>query len=301
MIGWHAIQDDDLSALDAVLATVRSPDDYASSIGYFAITGRKGLWLLEKGAARMVVCRHPNIDEAWLAFPAFGHGARELEDELLRERPEIRLGRVVAQAHEGRRVVSEEVLDWRYPVHTISTRNATSLEGGPWRKTRSRVRGVERRGVSISILSVGDGFEALALADRWVDTQDQGLSLADYHAPYERAFELLQRPELRLSGIAVRQDSALIGFHVWERPRLGRSVACSLCLNASRDIPGLSEYIMHASAKRLLHFGFEELCLGGSETASLDAYKRKFYPVRSVTLSSMVIADRTSRDDLQAA
>jgi hypothetical protein len=86
------VDDEDLPALQALLDEHVCADPYQLSAAYFGLTGRKGLWLAAEGATAILLCRHPNLPHAMLAFPPLGPDggsviAHAVEDAGVRRQP----------------------------------------------------------------------------------------------------------------------------------------------------------------------------------------------------------------------
>ncbi len=126
------------------------------------------------------------------------------------------------------------------------------------------------------------------LARAWACGQTQDLPLSELLAPYERAFELLANPALALQGVAFQHADQLLGLYVWEQPDWRPDMAVGLISLTSRRVRGLAEYQHVVMCALLADIGVPRLCIGGAETAGLDAFKRKFEPVHSVALTSAV-------------
>lgn len=281
--------------LQGLLSLQSSADPCLNSAAYLAMTGRKGLWLHQIQGAAALSCQHPNRPAEQLWFPPFGPSAGRL---LRHISPTSRVGRVPASQPMPGFIKSEErLLDWRYPVHTLDTTLVANLDGPDFRKLRQTIRQVQRAGIQISPLRTEDAAKTLDRVCGWAITQNQDLSLADFMGPYEAAFSLLSHTGLDVRGLAFTIGGELVSFYIWdhlgpERPAVG------LSSYASREIRGLADYQHVKICEHLSQLGVSRLCIGGAETAGLDAFKRKFRPVQSIALVS---ADRTAPQSMSEA
>jgi hypothetical protein len=108
---------------------------------------------------------------------------------------------------------------------------------------------------------------------------------------------------LAMDGLVLRRAGTYIAFSFWERPANGKTVACLAALPVSHE-KGLSEHLYYAIADCLKNEGYEYMCIGGSETASLDQFKKKLDPRRAHKLQTMRIrlnAFRPGSDPLSAS
>jgi len=272
--------------LQAHLERQQSPDPYAVSPAYYRFTGRRGLFVLESGASALIVCRHPNLAGIWLAFPPFGPEGPSLLRIANTTLPNLQLARFPHAPGFGFDAVPETILDWRFPVHTLDPARVAQLDGPHFRGVRAKVKRAQRQGVTARTLKTGDLPQILTMAGRWSDRQHQSLSRDQLIGSHKDIFAIYADPGANLDGIALECSGQLVGYRIWERPRGLDAMASSLGAMTRTKIPGVSEYAMHAMAERVVAQGGRALCIGGSETASLDAFKRKFCPIWSTALSS---------------
>lgn len=281
---------DDTVYLQNLLAPFASDDPYAVSPAYLLYTGRHGLWVMQSGESLLFIARHPNIEGEYLAFPPLGAEGLSLLRFAGREFPALKLARFPSTPFGvlGFGQIEETILDWKHPIHTLCPNRVTDLKGPTFRTVRSKINHARRQGCRARPLRIKDEQHALALALPWSDRQAQALSRAKLIEPHSAAFKLLADPNLDLDGLAFECGDRFVGYRIWERPRGPHRAASSIAALTCRNHRGLSEFAMHTMAKHVAQQDGQELCVGGSETAGLDAFKRKFNPIRSVSLSSLV-------------
>lgn len=234
-------------------------DGYVSSPSYFLMTGRKGMWVYQKGESMVAFCWHPNVDGQILLFPPVGpRGVDMLADIINMDVQPTNGFRIARVPQENAEILSqglqercpgltfmpkvEDMLDWIYPVHTFSTEKLSN----------------------------------------------PGSDMSDY------------RKNLKVDGFMVfTQEGEPIGFNVWEAPVKGQKVANGITNISNtnfkknpndpdeRPWKGIAELMFNKQAEMLRAAGVEELCLGGSETASLDAFKRKMAPIKTAALCTI--------------
>lgn len=291
--------------LDALLADASASDPHGASTAYHMLTGRNGLWALRQGASLLLLARHPNQADQLLAFPPLGPDGRDLLRLAALTIPTLRVCRVPHEALFSVRrslgptaaIVPEGVLDWLFPVHILGARRVAALEGPCLRAVRAKVRRASKRQIRWRRLVAEDIAAVLTLVRRWAHTQDQSLAPAAFEGPYRALFSMVNDPRLRVRGLAFEHNGRLVGFTSWEEPRRGCATACGLGSLARRSITGLAEFQIHITASHLADQGVSEYSLGGSETPGLDAFKRKFDPVRSVRLHTVAGRQPAVADD----
>ena len=173
----------------ALLGKENDLDSYATSPVYYAITGRKGLWIYQDGNTYVPLCWHPNIEGQILVFPPRGKENPHILKRLLTEIPippaGIKLARIKKddlecewlksiQSTAGRLIsivpVEELTLDWRYPVRILSTEKVAKLEGGHYYRIRNYISQAKRHNIRIESLSANHAPQIISFAYRWANS-----------------------------------------------------------------------------------------------------------------------------------
>ncbi len=172
----------DLEALQEKLLSVsQRSDSYSQSASYYAMTGRKGLWLYSTKDTFMVIAAHPNSDDHLLISPPMGKEPANLLNQVVRDNrifaEHIQLARMGgqdqlllawAEASGNFKAAPEELLDWKYPIHTLSTQDMIERSGGKFRDFRKGILRSQRDGLSAKpIQSQDDRFRVLTLVNSW--------------------------------------------------------------------------------------------------------------------------------------
>ncbi|MCW2308850.1 DUF2156 domain-containing protein [Rhodobium gokarnense] len=292
--------------LSSILRHVERDDPFGRSAAYFAMTGRKGLWAYGDDETMMLVARHPNRDDILLLFPPIGRDpagllARAVDDPLSLPSGRLELARFSTEdqalaSRLGTMGVKEphreKVLDWAYPVHVVSPKRIVEREGKPFVSFRGHINRAIRDGCRAEPIDLArHRDDILRIIDRWADSRsDSDFSHDDLTGPTHSVLGLMDRTDLDIGGtISCDSHGAPIGFWLWEQ--VGNT-AMSL-VRAYLRHPGNAEYGILSMAEQLSNANIPEMCLGGSETADLDAFKRKMQPVRSIDLSTVALPDRT--------
>lgn len=300
----------DLTSLKLAFALAASDDPYAHSPTYYAITGRRGLWLNKQGnesgeVTTFFFCLHPNLKDTVVIFPPFGDRPVDALVQFLHEVRDtgmsFRLGRVprdwpLEESINARfpdlkaTRTMETVLDWTYPVHTIGCADLVNREGKDYARIRQTMNKFMRSSAMTRELDFTRDVDALqALAQEWeaktnhYDTYDLRTNYFNYLAQLA-----VDQRSLRLRGLIISVDGKDKGFSIWEPESNGGKTANLFASQVSDfGMTNLATYLTVASAEKMIEDGAEYMCLGGSETAGMDRYKRGFIPAQSTPLDTI--------------
>ncbi|HEY8189972.1 MAG TPA: hypothetical protein VIF12_04760 [Micavibrio sp.] len=300
-------------------ALVRQPavareDSYLNAPLYYILTGRKGIWVHEGYGSAMAVCRHPHIDDRLLVFPEVGHAEGKLAASVLSglELPPggVQLARFTAynleslkdalsQQNSSRidsiKVIQEEILDWRYPAHMLDTARVARVEGHEFAKIRNKCRKVKS---TTEILDLQDpaALRAMRAAHKYWEgsmvLRDRDGS--DSNGYYTTLFAMIEEWPHLFNGLVFMQGKRPLGFTVCDTPFMKKA---NLLANLSdATVAGLADYQVVATCRTMAAKGVIALNFGGSETESLDLFKRKFVPSASIELMSADIIYHAGKD-----
>jgi len=282
----------DMTALARILSRVDRSDPYSVSAGYYAVTGRKGLWLYGDDTTAMMVARHPNDATRLLFFPPFGKRPQQLLQTALSDPrfadSQIDLARIAQEdmiwAGQFGEPETENLLDWTYPVHVLDVAKVAAHKGDGFKDFRKNLNRADRAGYTSRSLDLShDQPSIMALAYQWAEKYpQQDFDLADLIGPSAAGLSLTGT--LPIAGVGIFQGCDMEGFALWEETSKDKGLASGITSFTSSEHKGASEFLYQAMCQTLQDKGFKELCIGGSETASLDAFKRKMQPVKSIPL-----------------
>jgi len=294
----------DLPMLCQLLSKVDSVDPFARSPGYFAMTGRKGLWLYSDDQTSMLIAQHPNDADQLLLFPPFGCDPAGLLEYAMRD-PFLPHGsRKIARIGLGHEYLAmrmqvvgigtpetEDALDWIYPVHVISPAAVLEREGSGFSNFRGHVNKAFREGMQAENIDIkkhhGDICE---IVNRWASSaKKEGYSNNDLTSPTEYCLALMKEKALPLEGIITYSNGKPVGFWIWDESDRRNGMAMSM-VRVAMPPRGSAEFGALKACEVLKARGFFEFCQGGSETIGLDTFKRKLNPVRSIDLQSILPA-----------
>ncbi len=310
--GISKIKTSDIHTLKSAFKNASSDDPYSISPTYYAVTGRRGLWLSkhikgENEKTACLFCLHPNIKNTVVIFPPFGCNPSDAVISLINEIGDIginfQIGRIAKQSNitkemseyfSGRATASKEnILDWAFPVHTINATKLIERKG----KKYGRIRQVMNKfdGIDTSVREIdffNDSSLIKKLSSNWDGNTDH---YNQYDITLNMYFETLaniacKEPQISLNGIIISIDGVDRGFSIWE-PALTESKTANLFASqvTSFDMTNLSTYLTIKSVEYALNYGDEYMCLGGSENIGMDRYKRGFIPDISEELITIKI------------
>lgn len=290
----------DLPGLHGALSQVKRDDTYSSSAAYYAMTGRNGLWLYSLKDTFMVIAAHPNSVDHLLLFPPMGkEPVRLLNKAITDERINAKTTQLARMGNQDKLLLAwaqaaghfktgpEELLDWKFPVHTLSTNAIIERHGNRFRNFRKGIIHAQSDGLTARPIDIqNDTGVILNLAIKWANRAGMEVySKEDLIAPTRKIIDLMQRTKLPIQGLIVQHYDRPVGFMTWEETDPKAGTANALC-GMSLEGRGISEFTYLSMAQALSKRGFQYVCDGGSETAGLDAFKRKMNPVKSVSLQS---------------
>lgn len=307
------MQKNSYGTLKALLAGKHeiSADSYINSPLYYRITGRKGAKIYHNESSCVVTCHHPHIRSRSIVFPETGRADYKLTANVLNlmEEPEngIQLARITSEQIDRLRdelsklnsskaielrPFDETYLDWRYPVRILDTRKVAEMKGPRFAKIRNKTRIAAQNVREIGFRQT-DALRAMRAALKYwegsmIFSSKETDSMAEF---YEEFFDILNDYKNCCDGLIYLQGRKPVGFSVWEE--MDKTMANLFINLGDSSITGLSDFQIVTSCKKLHEKGIARLNLGGSEIESLDRFKAKYQPVRSLPLfSADVIYER---------
>lgn len=280
----------DYPMLRGLLQSIENDDSYATSAAYYLMTCRKGLWIYRQDQQFILFGWHPNVSGQILIFNPLQDKAVSLLAVLAQAFPAPPAGCRVARVQNKNAAVGqpvrEDILDWVYPVQTLSTGDVTEHRGTRFRDLRKNLYRVDSQTISMKALQEHKTFiDALTLITGWsASREDEHYKLDDLSDPQVYILKLLRLYPSSFEGFALYSEGRIAGVCLWEKSE--RETITSFVSVSRPDMRGLSDYIIHAMCQKLQTQGHVKVCIGGSETAGLDAFKRKFNPVHSLGLQT---------------
>lgn len=295
--GTRKLDMQDYNILKKCLTTVENSDSYALSPAYYLMTCRKGLWLYGSDEQFLLFGWHPNVTGQMVIFNPRQQATSALLEICLHDMPPPPAGSIVGRMQETilacAKPIQEEILDWVYPIQTLSTTLVTQHKGTCFRDLRKNLYRVNEELIDVKSVNEQSVFiDALRLINGWSSIREsENYKLEDLSDPQVYMLKLLKvRPDA-LEGFALYHNHAIAGLCIWEKSC--RDTVNSFVSVSRPDIRGLSDYIIYQMCRQLHAQHISKVCIGGSESAGLDAFKRKFNPVHSQPLQSFQVLKKT--------
>lgn len=287
---------------------VNEGDPYNSSLSYHMLTGRRGVEIISSNRAVGIIARHPNASDSDILFFPDNKVSIDIVSAFLdatRCDGALTIGRVPADISDvtaallsqkfGNKytfsAVDEEILDWKYPVHTLSTEAVYRHTGHQFKDFRKNI--ARARSSSITHRSIVDKNDALilrAIAQKWAKSRNHNLGeeyVRDLE-PYTWLATSIVSGILALDGRIVFESGQPVAFILWEKDSK-QGVSCSIASLSATSHKGYNEYLYFLMCQDLFEKGIIKVCIGGSETDGLDRFKRKMNPVISTQLKTIAI------------
>jgi hypothetical protein len=277
-------------------------------------TGASKIWIVSYQLKHLILLSHPNIAKTLLVFFPFVATAMDLVTQLDAlckckkflsrfEGHEIRLARIpktIAEEffsehlahllHCKAEQIQEDVLDWVYPSYDIDLQKLLNLEGRKLKIYRKKLRQLLDQPITVHRPRDIDPADVVkivrAVNKGWIRTKrskdlpaqtSYDPSARDLMSCYRAMANFNMKSSIAIDGLILKRGEEFLAFSFWEPPSPGKTVACLAALPVSHE-KGLSEYLYYVIAKRLRDEGHKTMCIGGSETPSLDQFKRKLDP-----------------------
>jgi hypothetical protein len=199
----------------------------------------------------------------------------------------------------GCQIQREDKLDWTYPSYDVLLSRSADPKGHELAVYRNKLNKYKDRGVTavpFAEVPEEERFWAVCyIAERWAKNKLEGkwngsnllFSEDKLLEPYEYLADLIRNPVVFIDGIFLKRGAEYIAFRLWENSGDYEHAVSSFAALLATCEPGCSEYLHYEAARRLLACGYQEMCIGGSESAGLDSFKQKFCPIRAHQLFTL--------------
>ena len=326
--GLREFSDRHFLDLQRLLAQAPTKDAYAKSALYYALTGRGKVWLIS--GKIVCTNHPNRGDGELLVFFPFAEDHDQLRQQItvladheafLSKFNRVSLARIPEDIcaalflngmgprsemylHGCFRLnrVEEDSLDWIFPSYDISLPLLSTAVGPRLAGFRNKVRKFDRADVEIIRLNKLDACcvsqAILEVAASWAQARLRKNGVAE--PGNEQVLELLS-PYIRIAnldydicqsmdGLFLHRGGEFIGFALWEWPARRRGTVAAVAALTKSYERGFSEYLQFVVAEKLSCHGYERMCIGGSETAGLDRFKRKLDPVETHRLCTVKLS-----------
>lgn len=297
-----------LPYLAKLLQRYKSEDTYVICPAYHAFTGRYGLWGYARDDAFLLFSRHPNDPNQIIFFPQFGAKKSNLLFEVLGFfsdfEIEFSIARSITQSSEFDtailnsrqseflfRTQQEQVLDWTYPVYTLSTAEVLEAKGKAFKSFRYDLHRINEKEIRTELIDPYLDFQELrSVIQTWAEHKSDLMDVSETIDSYMYLLKLMRMPSLNLSGVKFYREGQLVAFEIWSILSSNSQVANNLAglnIQSVENLPGFSSYQYYTVCRMLYQQGIDSVCIGGSETAGLDHFKRKMKPIKSLPLQTI--------------
>jgi hypothetical protein len=294
----------------------QNKDSYLHSFLYYTITGRKSAWMYKGHGSFLVVCQHPHNPRMLLVFPEVGDQSFELTasvlQKLYRSDHQIRLARYKQEDYtslkaslakrdfnivDRLRIVEEKDMDWKYPTYILDVDKVSDMYGKDFEDVRAKFNKAHKLGVEYRPINKKTVISDMRAALKYWEGSmiAEGKDTDDMTEFYERFFDLLKIYNGQYDGLLYFIGRRPVGFTVWDQ--VNDDFANGLINLADISITGLSDFQIVTLCRLLKEKGVKYLNVGGSETESLDLYKRKFHPVESIPMMSIDVDYKDFKND----
>lgn len=278
------VKDSDLPDLQIWLNGATYLDPYKLSAGYYSMTGRNGLWILDSDDTQAIFCLHPNKTGTALVFPPIKGNIDDAVKLISLSLRSLNVDIQIARSEEpisGKTLkpMTEDTLDWVYPVHTLSTATVAQHAGKGFQHFRQKLNALNESKIEVRDLNPVQDKKAIEqILSEWGGNSD------DVKTPYMRLLTCFV--SLPMQGRITFFDGNPAGFSIWEETNPQEKTANAYAHIGLQNIKGMSQFVMLDMCQTLVSRGFDKVCIGGSETEGLDRFKRNLCPIQSISLFS---------------
>lgn len=298
------ITESNLPDLCKLLENESDPDTYLTSPAYYAFTGRNGLWIYQERDSFIPFCWHPNVAGQLLVFPERGKKHAGALLSLLGKIKEpplgIRLARVKQKLAQHRfnlplgtailAPVTEQILDWKYPVRVLSTDKVAQMSGSDFRYIRNHVRRMDGKNIQVDLISDKNLHLLEDFIYRWAKNHAKNShDLLNVLGPYQKMIKMLKDDRFGLKGFVFSIDGKIQAFTSWDISNGKKPTANRFANLCNLSYRGLAEFVTKYASESLAAEDIQYMNIGGSETTGLDQFKSKFMPAYSLPLYSVEV------------
>mgnify|MGYP006274250761 CR=1 FL=1 len=298
---------------DSIRSWIETRDPYLGSPAYHAFTGRHGLWAYAKGKSIVLFARNPDNAGQIMFYPQLGAPFPNLALELIITLPEPSGGYQFSRIEKSQAdfmvasmnkkskfhdyaVIEEPSLDWKFPVHTLSTDKVSQAQGKAFKSMRQALNLARKHKVEAQPITIKNDYDKLiSIVQNWA-VNSPNISDAQHQIDtYKYLLRLVGHPGLSLEGLKFFLNGQLVAFEIWDLPDSPHKAISNLAGFNKANMRGFSEYQHYTICDHLRKKGYQKICIGGSENESLDYFKRKMNPVESLDLKTISVEKRNDQ------
>ena len=132
-------------------------------------------------------------------------------------------------------------------------------------------------------------------AESKLDNTQNNFTFEDLVTPTISLLSLIRDGNpLSIEGVIVRdQEDNPLGFWLWQKVDDMAMSLARVSVGHLNGVSGSAEFAAVKMAQKLQLDNVKTICTGGSETDSLDDFKRKFVPIESIELDTVSVSFNT--------
>ena len=250
------------------------------------------------------MCNHPHIDDRLLVFPEIGKADYAFTASVLSTISPPHNGVQLARyTRENLRTLQqqikkfshgpisdiveaeEDIMDWRCPVRILDTEKVIAMDGAAFVKIRNKVRKAGQN-ITCTPLEPDNGLRAMkAVLKFWEGNMIlHAKDTEDMPDLYLELLKIIGNYPDNIHGLIFYKEKRPVGFTIWDKP-YGDTANIFVNLGDTA-ITGLSDFQVVSTCRHLYDEGIKYINMGGSELESLDAFKAKFQPAKTIEIFS---------------
>lgn len=274
-------------------------DSYLVSPNYYLLTGRKGLYIFKKHDSHLLFCNHPNQNDSFLVFPLFKTNQIQTLTSFVEEFYELKKIQVIRfqSRHMNLyqnspikiRVLTEEILDWKFPSVQISTESVCNLIGGKFKDLRYNISKVEVEDIKLEAFHYEKHFSSsIELTKKWCNRNiSKKFNFENLFSLYSEILNNYKFMEGMIGYVLYYKDN-LVAFNFLEKTIFSEEEMVSLAFIADVDYKGIPSFMRYMVCKSL-YPNTKTITIGGAETYGLYKFKKKLNPINEIELNTLEI------------
>ena len=280
-------------------------DSYLVSPNYYILTGRKGLYIFKKHDSYILFCNHPNQKDSFLIFPLVKSNQVRTLTSFVKEFSELKKIQVIRfqfrdlniyqNSPLNIRVVTEEILDWKFPSVEISTELVNNMTGGKFQDLRYNINKIDVKYIKLETFCYEKHFSSsIELTKKWCDRNiSKKFNFENLSSLY---FEILNNYKSMngMIGYVLYYKENLVAFNFLEKTIFSEEEMVSLAFIADIDYKGIPSFMRYMICKSL-YPNIKKITIGGAETYGLYKFKKKLNPINEIELKTLEITVASPR------
>ncbi len=263
---------------------------FNTSYGYYLITGRKKASILGNKNAILIQCEHPNIDNEHINYmPLYCEELLSYAEQKI-DAKITKISRHFIDGSDDFATENETVMDWVYPTYHYSTQELSELKGGKYRKLRYCLYQFDDKKISFRLNAKIQPKVLMKWAlkqAKKIDASQPGLSQEEIFNTLLEGVKIIETNKNTYQTAMIEIDETPVAYIAWDLSN--DQQANLLWLVYDNTVTEISRLSYLKLAEHLNENGIKTLCPGGSETKSLDLFKRQFKPIQRFNYANVIV------------